>query len=108
MPFYFFFSILGLLIGGLLTWFFIADHPFESLEAPGGPVDELEAALLAKEMSADGYTIDEVTVVRLLHLHGNYVEGRIREAQAAAETARLEEAHAGAVSTPATPPTASA
>jgi hypothetical protein len=92
MPFYFFFGLLGLLIGGLLTWFFLADHPFESLETPGGPVDEVEATLLAKEMAADGYTIDEATIVRLLNLHGNYVDGKIREAQAAAETARLEEA----------------
>ena len=35
MPFYFFFGLLGLVIGGLLTWFFLADHPFESLETPG-------------------------------------------------------------------------
>jgi hypothetical protein len=91
MPFYFFFSILGLLIGGLLTWFFLADHPFESLEVPGGPVDEAEGPLLAKEMAADGYPIDEDIVVRLLHLHGNYVDGRIREAQAAAEAARFQE-----------------
>jgi hypothetical protein len=90
MPFYFFFALLGLLIGGLLTWFFLADHPFESLETPGGPVDELETALLVKEMAADGYSIEEATVIRLLHLHGNYVDGKIREAQAAAEAARLE------------------
>jgi len=90
MPYYFFFALLGLLIGGLLTWFFLADHPFESLEAPGGPVDEVEAGLLRQEMVADGYTIEEDAVVRLLHLHGNYVDGKIREAQAAADAARLE------------------
>jgi hypothetical protein len=100
MPFYFFFALLGLLIGGLLTWFFLADHPFESLETPGGPVDELEAGLLVKEMAADGYVLDEPTVVRLLHLHGNYVDGKIREAQAAAATARLETETAPAGPTP--------
>jgi hypothetical protein len=96
MPFYFFFALLGLLIGALLTWFFLADHPFESLETPGGPVDELEAGLLTKEMVADGYSIDEPTIVRVLHLHGNYVDGRIREAQAAADAARQEAAAAAA------------
>ena len=90
MPFYFFFALLGLLIGALLTWFFLADHPFESVETPGGPVDELEAGLLVKEMKADGYDVEEDAVVRLLHLHGNYVDGKIREAQAAAEAARRE------------------
>jgi hypothetical protein len=90
MPFYFFFGLLGLVIGGLLTWFFLADHPFESLETPGGPVDELEAGLLAKEMAADGVEIDEATIVRLLNLHGAYVDGQIRDAQAAAEAERIE------------------
>jgi hypothetical protein len=90
MPFYFFFGLLGLVIGGLVTWFFLADHPFESLETPGGPVDAVEASVLAKEMAADGKVIDEATIVRLLDLHGAYVDGKIREAQAAAEAARLE------------------
>ncbi|MGA2513856.1 MAG: hypothetical protein ABSG37_09600 [Candidatus Limnocylindrales bacterium] len=90
MPFYFYFGLLGLVIGGLVTWFFLADHPFESLETPGGPVDPVEAALLAEEMAADGRPIDEATVVRLLDLHGAYVDGKIREAQAAAEAARLQ------------------
>jgi hypothetical protein len=92
MPYYFFFALLGLLIGALLTWFFLADHPFESLETPGGPVDEVEAGLLQQEMVADGYAIEEATIVRLLHLHGNYVDGKIREAQAAADAARIEAA----------------
>jgi hypothetical protein len=92
MPYYFFFALLGLMIGALLTWFFLADHPFESLEAPGGPVDEVEAGLLHREMVADGYAIEETTIVRLLHLHGNYVDGKIREAQAAADAARIEAA----------------
>ena len=92
MPFYFFFGLLGLVIGGLLVWFFLADHPFESFETPGGPVDTVEAPLLAKELKADGVSIDEATIIRLLNLHGAYVDGKIREAQAAAEAARLEAA----------------
>ena len=90
MPFYFFFGLLGLVIGGLLTWFFLADHPFESVETPGGPVDPVEASLLAKDMAADGISIDEATIVKVLNLHGAYVDGKIREAEAAAEAARLE------------------
>ena len=90
MPFYFFFGLLGLVIGGLLVWFFLADHPFESMEMPGGPVDSVEASLLAKEMEADGISVDEATIIRLLNLHGAYVDGKIREAQEAAGAARLE------------------
>jgi hypothetical protein len=90
MPFYFFFGILGLVIGSLVTWFFLADHPFESMETPGGVVDSVEASLLAKELAADGMPIDETTIAKLLDLHGAYVDGKIREAQAAAEAARLE------------------
>ena len=89
-PYYIFFGLLGLVIGGLLTWFFLADHPFESLETPGGPVDLLEAGLLAKEMAADGIEIEEATIIRVLNLHGAYVDGQIREAQAAAEAERIE------------------
>jgi hypothetical protein len=90
MPFYFFFGLLGLVIGGLLTWFFLADHPFESLETPGGPVDAVEASLLVKELAADGVAVDEPTVIRILNMHGSYVDGKIREAQAAAESERAE------------------
>jgi len=90
MPYYFFFGLLGLVIGGVLTWFFLADHPFESLETPGGPVDPLEAGLLAKELADDGIVLDEATIARLLNLHGAYVDGKIREAQAAAEAERIE------------------
>ena len=93
MPYYFFFALLGLVVGGLLTWFFLADHPFESIETPGGPVDSAEASLLAKEMAAGGVAIDEATVVKLLNLHGAYVDGQIREAQAAAEAERIEAEH---------------
>jgi hypothetical protein len=90
MPYYFFFGILGLVAGGLIVWFLLAEHPFESLETPGGPVDSTEASLLAKEMADDGRPIDEETITKLLVLHGAYVDGKIRDAQAAAETARLE------------------
>jgi hypothetical protein len=89
MPFYFFFGLLGLVAGGLITWFFLAEHPFESLETPGGPVDSVEASLLAEEMEADGLPMDEATVVKLLELHGAYVEGRNRAAQEAAEADSL-------------------
>jgi hypothetical protein len=90
MPFYFFFGILGLIAGGLIVWFLMAEHPFEPLETPGGPVDEAEVSLLAKEMADDGRPIDEDTITKLLGLHGAYVDGMIREAQAAADAARLE------------------
>lgn len=90
MPFYFFFGLLGLVIGGLMTWFFLADHPFESLETPGGPVDAVEASLLVKELAADGIVVDEPTVIRILNMHGSYVDGKIREAQATAEAERAE------------------
>ena len=90
MPFYFFFGILGLVAGGLIVWFLMADHPFESLETSGGPVDEAEVSLLAKEMADDGRPVDEDTITKLLGLHGDYVDGRIREAQAKAEAARIE------------------
>src|ERR1035437_2469061 len=90
MPFYFFFGLLGLVIGGLVTWFFLANHPFESLETPGGPVDAVEASLLVTEWAADGIAVDEPTVVRILNMHGSYVDGKIREAQAVAEAERAE------------------
>ena len=92
MPFYFFFAILGLLIGALLTWFLLADHPFESLETPGGPVDAVEASLLSKELAADGITLDEATISRVLDMHGAYVDGRMRDAQVTAESDRTEAA----------------
>jgi hypothetical protein len=89
MPFYFFFGILGLVVGGLIAWFFVADHPFESRETPGGPVDALEASFLAGQMEVDGSPMDEATVTKLLELHGAYVEGRMRD-QTVAEPARSE------------------
>jgi hypothetical protein len=90
MPFYLFFGIVGLVVGGMVVWFLLAEHPFESMETPGGPVDAVEASLLAKEMADDGQPIDEDTITKLLELHGAYVDGVFRETQNAAETARLE------------------
>jgi hypothetical protein len=90
MPYFFLFLVLGLVIGGLTAWIFLADHPFESSETPGGPVDEVEASLLATEMAADGLPIDEATVVKLLKLHGAYVDGKMRAAQTDAETKRMD------------------
>jgi hypothetical protein len=76
MPFYFFFGLLGLVVGGLVTWFVLANHPFESLETPAGPVDEVEASYLAAKMAGEGMPVEEAAVVRLLELHGAYVDGR--------------------------------
>jgi hypothetical protein len=90
MPYFFLFLVLGLVIGGLTAWILLAGHPFESIETPGGPVDAVEAALLVSQMEADGQPIDEATVITLLKLHGAYVDGPFRLAQAAAEAARIE------------------
>jgi hypothetical protein len=90
MPFYLFFGIVGLVVGGLVVWFLLAEHPFESMETPGGPVDAVEASLLAKQMADDGRPIEEDTIAKLLELHGAYVDGVFRETQAAAEAAHLE------------------
>ena len=73
-----------------MTWFLLAEHPFESLETPGGPVDAVEASLLAKEMADNGRPIDEDTITKLLQLHGAYVDGKINDSLAASEAARLE------------------
>ena len=75
MPFYFWTVILGMVVGASLTWFLIADHPFESREAPGGPVDDVEAETLAAQLHAEGTEMDEATVARVLELHGSYVVG---------------------------------
>ena len=48
-------------------------------------------------MAADGVTIDEATVIKLLNLHGAYVDGKIREAEALAEASRVEAERAQAV-----------
>jgi hypothetical protein len=81
MPFYFYTIVLGIAIGAVFTWFLVADHPFESLEAPGGPVDGLESGVLASQMRSAGFEVDEAAVTRLLQLHGAYVVGeRLDEA----------------------------
>jgi len=89
MPFYFFFGLLGLAAGALVVWLLLADHPFEASEPPIGPVDEVEATMLAAAMAERGRSVDEETVVDLIGLHNAYVEGRIREelARAAASEA---------------------
>jgi hypothetical protein len=90
MPFYFFCLLLGMLIGALFTWFLLAEHPFESREAPGGPVDQLEAGMLADQMKASGTDLDEETVVKLLQLHGAYVVGREETAAEPSGRERVE------------------
>lgn len=75
MPFYFYTIILGIVIGAVFTWFLVADHPFESRETPGGPVDEVEAGVLATQMKSSGFDVNEVAVTKLLQLHGEYVVG---------------------------------
>jgi hypothetical protein len=89
MPFYFFFGLLGLSIGALGVWFLLSNHPFESLETPGGPVDSAEAPYLVERMVAEGMPVDEATVVRVLELHGAYVDG-IAEPEPAIERAGIE------------------
>jgi hypothetical protein len=91
MPFYFFFGAMGLIIGAFATWFFLAEHPFESPETPGGPVDDAEASLLASQMTDEGTPMDEVAVGRLLALHGAYLDGRYRQTIAAREAAAAAE-----------------
>ena len=98
-PFYLFAGILGLVIGAVVVWLLMAEHPFEALETPGGPVDDVEAGLLAEEMERDGVQMDEAVVKRLLELHGAYVEGRIKEAQQAADAARTEATRVGRLRT---------
>jgi hypothetical protein len=85
MPFYFFCLVIGIIVGAILTWFLLADHPFESREAPGGPVDEVEAGLLASQLATAGTRVDEETVARVLELHGAYVVGRIHDEEARGE-----------------------
>jgi hypothetical protein len=107
MPFYFFFGLLGLAAGALVVWLLLADHPFEASEPPIGPVDEVEATMLAAAMAERGRSVDEETVVALIELHNAYVEGRIREElarAAASELAASEAAASDAASPTATVP----
>lgn len=89
-PFYLLFGLVGLLGGGLTIWFIMAQHPFENTEPPVGPVDQLEAPFLAKEMTDRGRPIEEETVTQLLDLHTAYVEGRLAEERSRTEAIRLE------------------
>jgi hypothetical protein len=75
MPFYFWTVILGMAIGATLTWFLVADHPFESREAPAGPVDDLEAGVIADRLKDEGIGILEDEVVRVLQAHAAYIVG---------------------------------
>jgi hypothetical protein len=89
MPFYLFFGLLGLVMGSLIMWFIMAEHPFESVEPPVGPADQAEVPFLMLQMNDRGRPVDEETVQQLLKLHSAYVDGRVREAHAQAEAARL-------------------
>ena len=97
-PFFLFFGIMGLVAGGLIVWFLMVEHPFESAELRGGPVDAVEASLLVKALADDGLTVDEDTVVKLLELHTAYFDGRIYDSLAAAENARIAAERARLVS----------
>jgi hypothetical protein len=89
-PFYLMFGLVGLLLGGLSVWFILADHPFESPEVRGGPVDETEVPLLAQTLMDEGKQVDEATIARVIELHTAYFDGTIHDTVAAAEAARLE------------------
>jgi hypothetical protein len=78
-PFYLFFGLFGLVLGGATVWFLMANHPFEDKEPPPGPVDALEAGFLAQQMTERGQPMDEETVAQLLDLHTAYLEGRPAE-----------------------------
>ena len=89
LPFYFFFGILGLVIGGLVVWFLLAEHPFEVPEELGGPVDSVETALIAREMASRGRPIDDETVNEVLEIHAAYLEGHFDSDHQRAERERL-------------------
>ena len=89
MPFYFWCVILGMAIGAALTWFLVADHPFESREAPAGPVDDLEAGVISDQLKDEGIGIPEDEVVRVLQAHAAYIVGH-RSERAPSEAAVSE------------------
>src|ERR1035437_7187356 len=93
-PFLFFFGLLGLAVGTLVVWLLLADHPFEGPEPPLGPVDKVEATMLARAMEKRGRPVDEETVVDLIELHTAYLEGRISEQLALTAADRVEAARA--------------
>src|ERR1035437_3041246 len=78
-PFLFFFGLLGLAIGALVVWLLLADHPFEGPEQPVGPVDEVEATIIAGALAKRGRPVDEETVVGVIGLHNAYLEGTISQ-----------------------------
>jgi hypothetical protein len=96
-PFYIFFGIFGAVIGAAVVWFLLAEHPFETGEVKGGPIDELEVPLLVKLLADDGKPVDEATVTRLLEFHSSYFDGKIRDSVAEAERARGEEERTRAI-----------
>ena len=79
MPFYFFFGLLGFAIGAIVVWLLLADHPFEGPEQPLGPVDEVEATMIAGALAKRGRPVDEETVVDVIGLHNAYLEGTISQ-----------------------------
>ncbi len=89
MPFYFWTVILGMAIGATLTWFLVAEHPFETREAPAGPVDDLEAGVIADQLKDEGIGIPEDEVVRVLQAHAAYIVGH-RPARAGGEAEAAE------------------
>src|ERR1035437_430952 len=93
-PFLFFFGLLGLAGGTLVVWLLLADHPFEGPEPPLGPVDKVEATMLARAMEKRGRPVDEEAVVDLIELHTAYLEGRISEQLALTAADRVEAARA--------------
>jgi hypothetical protein len=89
-PFYAFAFLFGLVVGALVIWFLMVEHPFETPEVAGGPTDSAEAPMIVKVLADDGTTVDEATVERVVALHQAYFNGRIHESLAAAEAARIE------------------
>ena len=88
LPFYFFFGVLGLVVGGLVVWFLLAEHPFEVPEELAGPVDSVETALIAHEMASRGRPVDEAAVNEVLEIHAAYLEGRFESEHERAERER--------------------
>jgi hypothetical protein len=89
LPFYFFFGVLGLVVGGLVVWFLLAEHPFEVPEELAGPVDSVETALIAHEMASRGRPMDEAAVNEVLEIHAAYLEGSFDSEHQRAERERL-------------------
>jgi hypothetical protein len=61
------------------VWLLLADHPFEGPEQPVGPVDEVEATMIAAALAKRGRPVDEETVVGVIGLHNAYLEGTISQ-----------------------------